>query len=78
MIVGTNQSGSQSSDWIMEWTKRGTKKSWKRQWNKELTQGSGLGVDSYRTRPEGDVTKAAQIGNCVRIGNSSGIDQEQR
>ena len=76
--VKRNQRGSRSSDGIMEQTKRGTKESWKRQWNKELTQGSGMKVDLYGTRPEGDVTKAAQIGNHVEIGNSSGIDWEER
>ena len=71
-IMGTNQRGSQSSDGIMEWTKRGTKVSWRGQQNKELTQGSGLGADSHGARPEGDVTKAAQIGNLLRI------DQERQ
>ena len=47
-------------------------------WNKELTQGSGMGVDSYGTRAAGDITKAARIGNHLMIGNSSGIDWEQR
>ena len=47
-------------------------------WNKELTRGSGMGADLYGTRAAGDVTKAAQIGNRVVIGNSSGINWEQR
>ena len=46
-------------------------------WNKELKQGSRPEVDLYRTRPEGDVTKVAQIGNRVGIGKSSGIDWER-
>ena len=57
---------------MMEQTKRGTKESWKRQQNKELTRGSEPEADSYRMRPEGDVTRAAWIGN------SSGIHQERR
>ena len=40
--------------------------------NKELTWGSGLEADLFRTRSEGGVTKAIQIGNL------SGIDQEWR
>ena len=76
--VGMNQRGHQSSDGITEQTKRGTKESWKRQRNKELTQGSGMKADLYETRPEGDVTEAAQIGNRVGIGKSSGIYQKQR
>ena len=40
--------------------------------NKELTRGSGPGADLYKTRPEDDVTKAAQIGNLL------GIDWEWR
>ena len=35
-------------------------------------------MDLYRTRPEGDVTKVAWIGNHIGIGNLLGIDQEQR
>ena len=58
----------------MERTKRGTKESWRRQQNKELTWGSRMRVDPYGTRPEGDVTKVAWIGNCVEIGNLLGID----
>ena len=46
--------------------------------NKELTQGSGMKVDSYGTRLVGDVTEVARIGNRVGIGNSSGIGSEQR
>ena len=46
-------------------------------WNKELTWESRLEVDLYRTRPEGDITKVAWIGNCVGIGNSLAIDWEQ-
>ena len=38
--------------------------------NKELTRGSRLEADSYKTRAAGDVTKAEWIGNW------SGIDQE--
>ena len=38
--------------------------------NMELTLGSGLEVDSDRTRSESGVTKAALIGNHVEIGNS--------
>ena len=41
-------------------------------WNKELTQGSGLEANSYGTRAVGDVTKAAWIGNGLRI------DQERQ
>ena len=37
--------------------------------NKELAQGSGPEVDSYRIRPEGDISKATRIGNRVVIGN---------
>ena len=37
--------------------------------NKELTRGSGPEADSYGIRPEGDVSKATQIGNRVGIGN---------
>ena len=37
--------------------------------NKELAQGSGPEVDSYRIRPEGDVSKVTRIGNRVGIGN---------
>ena len=70
VVMRTNQRGSQSSDGIMEQTKKGTKESWRGQQNMELTWGCGQGADSYRTRPEGDVTKAAQIGIM------SGIDQE--
>ena len=47
-------------------------------WNKELTRESGPEVDSYRTRSEGGVSKATQIGNHVGIGNWSGIDWEWR
>ena len=36
---------------------------------KELKWGAG---------PEGDITRATRIGNRVEIGNSLGIDQEQR
>ena len=42
--------------------------------NKELTQGSRMKVDSYRTRPEGDVSEAARIGNHVGIRKSSGTE----
>ena len=35
-------------------------------------------MDLYGTRSEGDITKAAQIGNHVGIGNSLEIDWEQR
>ena len=35
----------------------------------ELTLGSRLEADSYGTRSEGGVTKAALIGNRVKIGN---------
>ena len=38
-------------------------------WNKELTCGSGPEADSYGIRPEGDISKATQIGNRVGIGN---------
>ena len=37
------------------------------QWNKELTWASRPEADSYRTRSEGDVTKAAQIENLLGI-----------
>ena len=37
--------------------------------NKELARGSGPEADLYGIRPEGDVSKATQIGNCVVIGN---------
>ena len=37
--------------------------------NKELTHGSGPEADSYGIRPEGDISKATQIGNRVGIGN---------
>ena len=56
---------------------KGTKEAWVAR-NKELTRGSGPEADSYGTRPEGDVTEAARIGNCVGIGKSSEIDWEQR
>ena len=46
----------------------GTKGAWVAQ-NKELTQGSGPEVDSYRTRSEDGVSKVTWIGNCVGIGN---------
>ena len=42
--------------------------------NKELTRGSRLEVDSYGTRPDGDVSEAARIGNRVGIGKSSGTE----
>ena len=42
--------------------------------NKELTHGSGMKADSYGTRPEGDVTEAARIGNHVGIGKSLGTE----
>ena len=41
-------------------------------WNQELKWGNGPEVDSYGTRPEGDVTKVAWIGNLL------GIDWEWR
>ena len=44
--------------------------------NKELTQGSRLEAESYRTRSEGGVSKVTRIGNHVGIGNWSGIDWE--
>ena len=56
---------------------KGTKEAWVAQ-NKELTWGSGPEADSDRTRLEGGVSKATQIGNCVGIGNMSGIYQEGR
>ena len=37
--------------------------------NKELTRGSGLEADSYRTRLEDGVSEATWIGNRVGIGN---------
>ena len=37
---------------------KGPKEAWVAR-NKELTQGSGMKVDSYRTRLAGDVTEAA-------------------
>ena len=46
----------------------GTKEAWVAR-NKELTRGSGPEANSYGTRSEDDVTKAALIGNCVEIGN---------
>ena len=46
--------------------------------NKELTRGSGLEVDLYRTRSEGGVSKVIWIGNYVGIGNLLGIDWEQQ
>ena len=54
---------------------KGTKEAWV-VWNKELTRGSGPEVDSYGTRSEGGISKAAWIGNHVGIGNQSGIDWE--
>ena len=54
---------------------KGTKEAWVAQ-NKELTWGSGLEADSYGTRSEGGISKVAQIGNRVGIGNRSGIDWE--
>ena len=53
----------------------GTKEAWVAQ-NKDLTRGSGLEVDLDRTRLEGGVSKATQMGNRVGIGNMSGIDRE--
>ena len=47
---------------------KGTKEAWVVQ-NKELTRGSGPEADSYRIRPEDDVSKATWIGNQVGIGN---------
>ena len=42
--------------------------------SKELTQGSGMKVDSYRTRPDGDVSEAARIGDRVGIRKSLGTE----
>ena len=36
-------------------------------WNKELNTGKQTGVDSYKTRPEEDITKVAWIGNSLGI-----------
>ena len=47
-------------------------------WNKELTWGSRPEADSDRTRLEGGISKATLIGNCVGIGNWSGIDRDWR
>ena len=55
----------------------GTKEAWVVQ-NKELTRGSGPEADSDRTRLEGGISKATLIGNCVGIGNWSGIDRDWR
>ena len=50
---------------------KGTKEAWVAQ-NKELTQGSRLEADSYKTRAAGDITKVEWIGNW------SGIDRERQ
>ena len=42
--------------------------------SKELTRGSGMKVDSYRTRPDGDVSEVAWIGDRVGIGKLSGTE----
>ena len=52
---------------------KGTKEAWVAR-NKELPRGSGPEADLYRTRPEGDVTEVAQIGNRVGIGKLSGTE----
>ena len=43
-------------------------------WNKELIRGSRMKVDSYGTRPEGNISEAAQIGNHVGIEKSLGTE----
>ena len=68
--MGTNKRGSRSSDGITKQTKeKGNKGGLEVVQKKELKWGAG---------PEGDITRATQIGNRVEIGNSLGIDQEQR
>ena len=54
-----------------------TKEAWVAR-NKELTWGSGLEVDLYRTRSKDGVSEVTWIGDCVWIGNGSGIDWELR
>ena len=76
--VGTNPRGSWSSDGVTDRTKeKWNKGGLEVAWNKELTWGSGLEADLYGTRPEGDITKVAQIGNHVGIGNLLGVDWER-
>ena len=47
-----------------------------------MEQGTNTGKQTggglVQNRPEGEVTKVVQIGNCVGIGNLSGINWEQQ